>query len=289
MTVNNSKAPTIDSIVEQTQTVHSLPLIYDRLNEKINHPRSSLADIGQVISEDQGLTVRLLRLANSPLFGYHTNIGSITKALTVIGTRQLRDLALAVSVQGSFSGIPNEMLDMKSFWKHSIACGILSRSIATYRREVNQERFFIAGVLHDLGLLVMCSAIPEYVRKIIQGAAVSSELHYVSEQQHLGFDHGAVGGALLASWKIPITISEPVAYHHAPAEALRYPMEAATIHLADILCHTMDYNLTGNSHIPPLDNSAWDLLDIPVNQLDTIIKQSEAQIKETCAILSEGV
>jgi HD-like signal output (HDOD) protein len=287
MITNASSAPTIDSIVEQTRTIYSLPLFYDRLNEKINHPRSSLADIGQVISEDQGLTVRLLKLANSPLFGYHANIGSITKALTVIGTQQLRDLALAVSVVGSFSGIPNSLLHMNSFWKHNIACGIVARSIATYRREVNQERFFIAGMLHDLGLLVMCSAIPDSVQDIFRERITNSQLNYVTERQHLGFDHGAVGGALLAKWKIPLSISEPIACHHAPAEALRYPLEAATIHLADLLCHTMGYSLTGNAHIPPLDTSAWDLLDIPVSQLETIIKQSDTQIEETCAILSE--
>lgn len=285
---SNLKIPTIDSIVNQTQTVYSLPLIYDRLNEKINHPRSSLADIGLIISEDQGLTVRLLKLANSPLFGYHANISSITKALTVIGTGQLRDLALTVSVMGSFSGIPNEMINMKSFWKHSIACAILSRSIAIYRREVNQERFFIAGILHDLGLLAMCSAIPACVTAIFKEAADGNLLHYVAEQNHLGFEHGAVGGALLTKWKIPQTILEPVACHHDPREALRYPIEAATIHLADIICDTMGYGLTGNGYVAPLDNHAWEMLNIPVSQLDTIIKQSETQIEETCAILSEA-
>ena len=284
----NSQAPTIYRIVEQTQTVYSLPLIYDRLNEKINHPRSSLADIGQVISEDQGLTVRLLKLANSPFFGYHANISSITKALTVIGTRQLRDLALAVALMDSFSGIPSEKLQMSSFWKHNIACGILSRSIATYRREVNQERFFITGMLHDLGILVMYRALPDAVQEMLQEETDRNELYYITEQRHLGFDHGAVGGALLANWKIPLTISEPISFHHAPADALHFPLEAAIIHLADIICDTMGYCMTGNCHIPPLDNSAWSLLDIPVNQLDTIIRQSETQIEETCAILSEA-
>ncbi len=288
--VNNTlKVPTIDSIIEKTQTVYSLPLIYDRLNEKINHPRSSLADIGQIISEDMGLTVRLLKLANSPLFGYHADISSITKALTVIGTRQLRDLALAASVVGSFSGVPNEMVNMKSFWKHSIACAILSRNIATYRREVNQERFFIAGILHDLGFLVMCSSIPDSVKAILQNGAESNQLHYVSELKHIGFGHAAVGGALLVKWKIPPNISEPVAFHHAPVDALRYPLEAATIHLADIMCNTIGCSLTDNGPIPPLDNDAWILLNIPVNQLDMIIKQSETQIAETCAILSEAL
>jgi HD-like signal output (HDOD) protein len=288
MTINDPQAPTIESVVKQTQTVYSLPLFYDRLNEKINHPRSSLADIGRVISEDQGLTVRLLKLANSPLFGYHANIDSITKALTLIGTQQLRDLALAVSVMGSFSGIPNDLINMKSFWKHNIACGILSRNIATFRREVNQERFFVAGMLHDVGILVMCTAIPDNVREVLLARKQRSELYYISEQKYLGFEHGAVGNELLAKWKIPLNISEPIAYHHSPATALKYPLEAATIHLADIISHTMGYSLTVDWHVPPMDNAAWSVLDIPVNQLDIIIRQSETQIEETAAILSEA-
>ncbi|MDD2898392.1 MAG: HDOD domain-containing protein [Desulfuromonadaceae bacterium] len=287
MISTNTKTPTIDNIVEQTQTVYSLPLFYDRLNEKINHPRSSLADIGQVISEDQGLTVRLLKLANSPLFGYHAKIDSITKALTLIGTQQLRDLALAVSVMGSFSGIPNDLLDMKSFWKHNIACGIVSRSIAIYRREVNQERFFVAGMLHDVGVLVMCTAIPDSVKEILQDRLSNNALYYASERKYLGFDHGAVGSALMAKWKIPPNISEPIEFHHFPSSASKYPLEAATIHLADIICHSMGISQIDDELIPPLENSAWNLLDIPVSQLDTIIKQSETQIEETCAILSE--
>jgi HD-like signal output (HDOD) protein len=235
------------------------------------------------------LTARLLKLANSPLFGYYSNIGSITKALTVIGTRELRDLALAVSVMSSFSGIPNDLINMKSFWKHSISCAVLARNIATYRREANQERFFIAGILHDLGLLVMCSAIPEHVAKIFHDGTESDELSHRLEQQHLGFDHGAVGGALLSTWKIPPAILEPVSLHHAPSEALRFPLEAAVIHVADIICDTLGHGLTDSCNVPPLDNNAWELLGVPVLQLGAIIKQSEIQIEETCAIISEAV
>ena len=289
MSVNSSHKITIESIVEQTDSLYSMPLFYDRLNEKINHPRSSLADIGHVISEDQGLTVRLLKLANSPLFGYHSKIDSITKALTLIGTQQLRDLALAVSVMGSFKGIPNDLLNMKLFWKHNIACGILSRSIATYRREVNQERFFVSGMLHDVGILVMCSAIPDSVKEMLQDRSNGYELYYATEQKHLGFEHGAVGGAILAKWKIPLNISEPIEFHHYPEAAAKYPLETAIIHLADIICHTMGFSLTDDWQIPPIDNAAWNTLDIPAKQLDTIIKQSETQMEETFAVLSEEV
>ncbi len=287
MLTNNDRPITIESIIEKTDTLPSLPLFYDRLNEKINHPRSSLADIGQVIGEDQGLTVRLLKLANSPLYGYQANIDSITRALTLIGIQQLRDLALAVSVMGSFS-VPSADINMKSFWKHNIACGILARNIATYRREFNQERFFVSGMLHDVGVLVMYHAIPDVAREIRKEAKNRRELNYVTERKLLGFEHGGVGSSLLAKWKIPLNIAEPVARHHSPDAALKYPLETATIHLADIICHTMEYGLTGDGLIPPVSDTAWSILDISVNKLDTIIKHSETQIEETFTVMTEG-
>lgn len=281
--------PTIEEIVEQTSMIYTLPLFYERLNEVINHPRSSLADVGHVISEDQGLTVRLLKLANSPLFGYHAKIDSITKALTLIGTQQLRDLALAVSVIGSFGSVSNKLFDMKSFWRHNIVCGILSRAIATCRREVNQERFFVAGMLHDVGLLVMCSAAPDLINQALTEKRESGGLYYQIERQKFGFGHGDVGSALLTKWKIPANISQPIEFHHQPTAAGAYSMEASTIHLADIICHTMGLGHAEDWLVPPLDETAWKMLDIPVKQLDNIIKQSEGQIESTFAVMSEDV
>lgn len=278
---------TIENIIERTEALYTLPLFYERLNEAINHPRSSLADIGRVISEDQGLTARLLKLANSPLFGYHASVDSITKALTLIGIQQLRDLALAVSVMGAFGGVREDVLQVMAFWKHTISCGIISRSIAIYRRETNQERYFVSGMLHDVGILAMCGTIPERVRMIQQERKAGHKLYYATEITHLGFEHGAVGSALLAKWKIPPNISEPIAYHHINPTLSRYPVEAATLHLANVICHTLGHGLAEDWQIPPLDNDAWKLLDIPVRQLETIIRQSEAQIEETFAVLTE--
>lgn len=121
MSAHKNHPLSLKELLRKTGPIYSLPLFYDRLNETINHPRSSLADIGKIISEDQGLTTRLLRLANSPIFGYHARIDSIPRALTLIGTQQLRDLALSISIMGTFKDIPEDLISMQSFWKHSIA------------------------------------------------------------------------------------------------------------------------------------------------------------------------
>lgn len=279
---------TLEMLVDRTGTVYSLPLFYDRLNEAINHPRTSVNDIARIITEDQGLTARLLRLANSAMFGWFGKVDSINRAVTIIGTQQLRDLALAASVMGVFKGIPPELMDMTGFWRHSIACGIVARTLAVWRRDANVERFFVAGMLHDIGQVIMAVAVPDLVRGILQESREMQELLHDLERRRLAFDHADAGGALLRSWKIPANIVEPVEFHHCPCRAEQYPLETAIVHLADIICQAMEFGCGGEWAVPPLDGEAWQRLDAPVSMLATVLKQAESQIDDTFAILSEG-
>jgi HD-like signal output (HDOD) protein len=280
---------TLEWLVGETYTVYSLPLFYERLTETINHPCSSIADIAKIITEDQGLTARLLKLANSPMFGYYSEIDSIHKAVTIIGTQQLRDMVLAVSVIEVFTNIPEELINMKSFWQHSIACGIIARALATYRREPNVERFFAAGILHDVGQLVMCTTIPDIVREMLSISRQENALHFSTELAHLGFTHATVGGEVFRKWKIPVSIAEPVACHHNPTKAHMFPLEAAVVHLADSICLAMGLGCSGERLVPPLNPVAWNRLDIPAGALATIVKQVESQLEETFAILGDSV
>jgi len=280
---------TLESLVNETTTTYSLPLIYERLTEIINHPRCSIDDIAKVITEDQGLTARLLKLANSPMFGYFSKIDTIGKAVTIIGTQQLRDMALAVSVMEIFTDIPESLLDMKSFWQHNIACGIVARSLATYRRESNVERYFAAGILHDIGKLVMCTLIPGSVREILISGREHGSLGFRNELAVLGFTHAAVGGAVLSRWKIPASIVEPVACHHIPARSEQFPAGVAMVHLADIICKALGLGSSGDRFVPPLETSAWERLDIPAGALPKIVKQVEQELDQTFAILGENL
>ena len=288
MSLPDHPAVTLEWLVDKTRTVYSLPFFYERLSETISHPRSSIADIAKIITEDQGLTARLLRLANSPMFGYYSKVDSITKAVTIIGTQQLRDLALASSVMNVFKGIPEDLINMGDFWRHSIACGIVARSFATCLRENNVESYFVAGILHDVGQLILCTAVPDIAAKLLKRSREQEELYFLTERQELGFDHAELGGALLHAWKIPPNIYEPVSFHHFPYnETSSYSFEAAVIHVADIICQAFQWGASGECFVPPLDEHAWDRLGLPASMLNTILKQSEPQIEETFAILVE--
>jgi len=276
----------IEFLLEGVSAVPSLPLFHERLDEAINHPRSSIADIAKILSEDQGLTARILKLANSPLFGYYSRIDTITQAVTIIGVQQVRDLALAISVMGLFEGIPQDLMTMELFWKHSIACGLTARILATSQRESNLERFFVAGILHDIGRLVMFINIPDLCREMIQESRSEGRSLHDVEREWLGFDHGDVGGTLLQRWKIPARVAEPVECHHRCMQAGQYPREASILHLADIISHALEFGASGQACVPQLDPRAWDRLALSPNLFPSLVREIDNQFAETVNILN---
>lgn len=276
---------TIDSLLNDVSSVPSLPILYSRLDETINHPRSSIADIAKVLSEDQGLAARILKLANSPLFGYFSKIDTITQAVTIIGIQQVRDLALAVSVMGLFKGLPEDLITMELFWRHSIGTALTARVLAASQRETNLERFFVAGILHDIGRLVMFIRIPDVCREILTVARDNNLCLYEVERQRLGFDHGDVGGALLRLWKLPIRVAEPVELHHHCNQAGQFPRESAILHCADLISHALEFGSSGDVLVPQLTSGAWERLAISHFQLPTLVNQIEGLFEETTSAL----
>jgi len=123
--------------------------------------------------------------------------------------------------------------------------------------------------------------------QLIKESRERQELFFATEKRLLGFDHAELGGELLKTWKIPSNINEPVACHHIPQRAEQFPLEAAIIHFADIVCQAYELGGSGEWGVPPLNLAAWDRIGIPVATIGTIIKQSEPLIEETFAILTE--
>lgn len=275
----------VNEMVRDVSTVHSLPMFYTQLSEAIDHPRSSIADIAKIISEDMGLTARILKLANSPMFGYFSKIETISQAVTIIGVLQVRELALALSVMDVFAGIPETLVNMEQFWRHSLATGLAARHVATSQREASLERFFVAGILHDIGRLVMYVRVPEPSLQLLERCRSTGELLHRVERERFGFDHAEVGGALLRLWKIPPRVAEPVERHHGTQKAEQYPREAAILHFADILAHALQLGNSGELLVPELDQLAWQRLNVSCRLLPTLVQQVDATFADTVEIL----
>lgn len=270
----------LDDLLEGYLDVSSLPMIYYKINEAINKPRTSLADIGKIISDDPGLTVRLLKLVNSAFYGFPSKIETITQALVIIGTNQLRDLALATSIVNLFKGIPKDLVSMESFWCHSIACGIAAKTLAAYRNETNIERFLIAGMLHDIGRLILYKKVSEQASEALLQCRSSKTLLFLKEQEVMGFDHALLGRRLLRAWNLPLSLEEAVAFHHKPQEAMRYPIEAAIVHVADIMVNALRWGSSGEHCVPPLNEKAWERIGLSTGILSPAIDSMDQQMNE---------
>lgn len=268
-------------LVEDSIKLSSLPEICFRINEVVGDPQSSFEDIAEVISNDTSLSVRLLKIVNSAFYNFPEKIETIIHAISIVGTQQVQDLALATSALTVFKGIPGDFFNMSSFWRHSVGCGIAARTIAIHRREPNPERFYLMGILHDVGRLLIFENMPDMAREIVLRSERDKEIMYEVESEILGFDHAAVGADLLRAWNLPDSIEEVVAYHHRPLEATRYPMECAVLHAADFIAKAMELGCSGDPLVPPLNEDAWEEIGLSASQLPAIWDQVEAQYNDT--------
>lgn len=261
----------------------SLPEVAIRVNQMVDDPHASAEDIGNVIAQDPGLAARLLKIANSPLFGLSKEIGSIPRAVTILGTKQLRDLVISTTASHAFDGIPNELISLQNFWRHSLSCGLLSQALATRSKAVKPESMFIAGLLHDIGQLVMFNRLPnkshEALLLVLEGP---EELEmYQAEQSVFGFDHTQVGGELVKTWELPELIQECVAFHHCPDEAKHYPAEVAIVHIANAAAVMLELQSMSNSdELPHIQPSAWQACKLSPDILAEVIEDTDQEINE---------
>jgi len=273
-------APSPEELVRGAIRIPSLPQIYMRLTEVLNNPRASTVQIAEVISRDSGLTARLLRLVNSAFYCFPSKVESISHAVLLVGTEQIRDLALATSILRVFEGISEDLVDMKSFWLHSVATGVTARLLAAHRRETNGERFFVAGVLHDIGRLLMYKKLPDRAREALLRTRQTGEPLLEVEREVFGFDHATAGGVLLHAWELPASLTEMVRCHHTPEDAEQYPVETVVVHLADVIVTALGLGHSGDEAVPRLSPIAWERLGLPSSILGTVAEQAERQVDE---------
>jgi HD-like signal output (HDOD) protein len=261
-----------------------IPSVVFELNEVIANPMSSANHIARVVNRSPSLTALLLKIVNSSFYGFPSKIDKVSHAVTLIGTREISGLALGISILSIFKNIPREMIDMYSFLKHSLACGILSRILAAQKNCGQTEQLFVSGLLHDLGRLILYLYFTEESCNILSRARNNNKLLYQEEYDYLGCDHAQVGKQLMEQWKLPVLLENNVLYHHKPSEA-QQPIPAAIVHLADIIVNSLGIGSSGEKFVPPLDTAAWENLDMPLNGFGTFIGQTTHQFSALESIL----
>lgn len=274
-------ASSIESLVKATpSSLGSYGPLLREIEAALASPQCSLGSVAEIIEKDPDLTSRLLRFANSAYCGFSTRLSTVSEAIGLIGVQQVQDLLTASSVIERFTDVSEEFVNMRSFWEHSLACGIGARLIAMEGRLPKPDRFFVAGLLHDIGRLVLFLQAPKSVQQIFQLYRKEEILLREAEMKILGFDHQSIAEELLISWKYPPALACAVGYHHQPLNATVGQVEAAVVHVSDYLVNAMQMGSSGERRVPPLNSRAWAMLNLKTALIEPVMNGIDEQIDD---------
>lgn len=281
----------IENLVENSSKLISFPDVVHRVNSMVSDPDVSATEIGTVISHDPALTSSLLKVANSPLFGLSREIDTVSRAVTVLGGKQVRDLALATSAADAFKDIPNDLVSMDQFWYHSLCCALAAQELADLGGIKKIESVFVAGLLHDIGHLVIYNQMPDLAVESTMLSLVEPEQSglYQAEHRVLGFDHAQLGGALVKAWGFPESLQACITFHHEPSKTESHKVEVALTHIANNIAYaieTEDDVLENDT--PPVDPFAWQVTGLSEEVVDNVIDAVRDKVTEMQAVLKLG-
>lgn len=264
-----------------------VPSLVFELNEIIADPMSSATDIAQVVNKSPSLAATLLKIVNSAFYGFRSKIDSISRAVMLMGSNEVSNLALGITIMETFRKIPKAVMDVASFLEHNLACGTVARILAAHGNLPNTEQIFVSGMLHDIGRLILCKYFPDYAALTFAEAARSGMPLLKTEQRILGCTHTLLGKRLLNQWKLPLSLENNVYYHHSPASAPN-PAMAAVLQMADLIVHGLGIGNSAEQHVPAFDAKAWERVNLPTGALRSLIKQAEHQMESFRDVLSRG-
>jgi len=282
------KAASLKRIVRKVRDLPTLPRTVLKITDLVNDPKSSAKDLANVITDDQVLTARLLRLVNSSFYGFPQKISTVTGAIVLLGFDAIRNLLLTTSVFDLFSNSAKEdRFGIERFWDHSLGCAVGSKVIGDYMRYDKVEELFVSGLLHDIGKIVELLFLSEDFDRVISLVEAENILLADAERRVLDYTHAEVGQLLAEKWNMSSKLVNVIAHHHQPDRAGRFTREAAIVHLADILCRALDMGSGGDKKIPPLDKKAWDSLPLKVNAIETIAEEMERQFQDISLFITK--
>ena len=261
------------------------PVIISELNDVIADPLATSNDVARVVNTSPSLSALLLRVVNSAYYGFSSKIDRISRAVTIIGTKEISGLALGISVMQAFNDIPEHIIQMEAFIRHSLACGTIARMVAARANLAETEQLFVAGLLHDIGKLVIFKYYPEHAQACLHLAASRATTLFEAEKTVIGLHHAQVGRYLLEKWKLPQNLTDTVVFHHTPTKAAD-PGKAGIVQLADMITHGLAIGRSGEFSIPGFEESATQAVAISPPTVQTVIRQVVHQLGPMEAILS---
>lgn len=223
---------------------------------------SGAAEIGALIEPDPALSAALLRIANSAMYSVGGTVSTVDRAVTVVGLREVRDLAFGICATNTFDGIGNDLITVEDFWKHSLFCAAAAQEVGRRAKLRGGDSLFTAGLLHDIGHLVMFNRCPDLSAEALSRSLEDNDglTPYHSEREVFGFDHMAVGSALAELWRLPESLRNCIAWHHEPLSAPEDNGAACAVHVANSVAVLAELDSRDWNEAPPVDDDALERL-----------------------------
>jgi len=277
-------------LAQEVETLFSLPDVAIRLNNLIDKPDTSMQALVEVVQLDAGIAATVLRLANSAWYGLPSKVDTISRAITLIGQKALRDLVLSTSVITTFKGISSEFVDMRDFWDNSVTCGVVTRNLAQKAGVRDAERMFLAGLLHKVGRLAFYASRPVQYRQVLQEQNAGESAIIAAEEAVFGFNYAQLGAALLRAWRVPAALDEVVEYQLDPLQAPNHQKEAAIVHVAGDISYHMAPDIKARFQLGEYSltfrESAWESLNLDRGVLAETMQNSLIQSFELLEIIN---
>jgi len=272
MLVDN-KRNELKKIIMDTKTLPTLPGVVNKLNALTDNDKASVQEMARLVSSDQVLSARILRLANSPSYGFY-RVSTISNAMILLGVNVVKSLALSSSIF--------EIMEKNSvgLWEHSLGVGVAANLIARKLSLPECEEISTAALLHDIGKVIIslkCTEAEEQIRGIVNDRQMYMR---DAEREVIDTDHAEVGGWLAKSWFLPDKLSEPITFHHDVAQSVNHRIKTAVVHMADVLIKTSGFGDSGDCYVPQIQQIAWDVLKFNEQLMAEIIGELEDKLVE---------
>ena len=270
MTENRSD---LKRIIMDTKTLPTLPSVIYKLNSLSENDKSSIQEMARIVSSDQVISARVLRLANSPSYGFY-RVSTISNAMILLGVNVVKSLALSSSI---FAIMEKNIVGL---WEHSLGVGAAANIIARKLGLPECEEIATAGLLHDIGKVLISIKCSDAEKEILELVRERRIYTMEAEREIIDTDHAEVGGWLSKCWFLPDKLSEPIAFHHDVAESVNHRIKTAVVHIADILINASGFSDSGESFVPPMQKIAWDTLKLNEQLLAEIVDEVEDKLIE---------
>jgi putative nucleotidyltransferase with HDIG domain len=252
-------------LVSSTLELPSPPAVVQRLHELFSREEISGHDIARVVETDQSFTARVLRLVNSPFYGFTRRIVSVEEAITMLGINSIKQLLLTTSLLNTFK-TGKQTSTLSNFWSHSLGVAVIARRLAFRFDKDTQSEVFLGGILHDIGRLVFLKFEPERFDQFYVGQESVTGID--SEAAFFGIDHQKIGETLARKWNFPENICSIISYHHTPLKSGEYILVVSLVNIADLLCHALGIGRSGNYYVTDFYPEAWVKLGIDYTELE---------------------